>query len=164
MSQQQQLQLQLQPQILLDELTLTEVDVDELILSSRNADLRQLELDMTCINEIFKDLALLVGDQAELLDVAELQTLNASMNTEEGTENLQQAEVYSVQAKRRGWLFKGALAFSGITVGGLGLAIISPVIGLVTAGAGLTGIVGCIGIAIKKKKDKKKDKKQKELK
>ena len=143
-------------------------DVEAVIIRDKNIEIKQLEQDMMCLNDIFRDLALMVNDQGEHLTIAERQTEEAVVKTEEGVEKLKQAEEYSVNARRRGWLLKGALVFSGITVGGIGLTAMnpvigiltggigltamSPVIGILTAGAGITGIVSCIGIAIKKNK------------
>lgn len=128
----------------------TDDDVDAAIIQDRNAEIRQIETDVICLNEIFRDLAMLVSDQGEQIDVAAKNTEEAVVATEEGVQNLEKAEAHSIAARRRGWLLKGALAFSGITVGGIGLAIISPIAGILTAGAGITGIVTTIGIALKK--------------
>ena len=105
-------------------------DIDSAIIRTRNEEIRQIEEDVICLNDIFRDLALMVNDQGEQIDLAAEQT--------------QQAVI--------GMLLKGALVFSGITVGGIGLAIISPIAGILTAGAGITGIVTTVGIALKKNK------------
>lgn len=127
-------------------------DVDTRLIRARNQEIRQLEEDIVCLNDIFRDLALLVGEQGEQFDIADSQIIAAVENTSEGAESLKQAEEHSIKANAGGWLLKGTLAFSGITVGGIGLTLISPVLGAVTVGAGITGIVSCIGIAISKNK------------
>jgi len=136
-----------------------EEDINTMIVRTRNEEMKQLEQDMGSLNDIFRELACLVGEQGEDLNIATKQIDVTAINTEEGVEHLKQAEEYSKVVRSRGWLLKGALAFSGITVGGICLTIISPIggiftagAGIFTAGAGIAGIVSCIGIAIKKNK------------
>lgn len=140
----------------MDQLTLPEVwtdaELDEAIMRERNEEIKIIEQDMVMLNDIFRDLAVLVVGQGEDIDRAAEHVEEAVVATEEGVQHLEQAEVHAAAARRRGMLLKGALVFSGITVGGIGLAVLSPVAGLLTAGAGITGIVTTIGIALKKNK------------
>lgn len=129
-----------------------DADLEEQIMRERNKEIQLIEEDMLHLNDIFRDLAVLVVGQGEQLEVAAEHVEEAATATEEGVQHLEQAELHAARARRRGMLLKGALVFSGITVGGIGLTVLSPVAGLLTAGAGITGIVTTIGIALKKNK------------
>ena len=124
--------------------------IDEVINQEINQEVRQIEKNIICLNDISRDLALLVDFQGEQIGQIDIYTSEVVFATNEGLLQLEQAEVHSNMARRKVLLLKGAIVFSSLTVGGLGLTIISPIVGIITVGAVITGIVTTIGIALKK--------------
>lgn len=75
------------------------------LLQEREKAVRQLEADITDVNQIFKDLAAMVHDQGELVDSIEENVESAAISITAGNEQLRQAERYQVQSRRRKILF-----------------------------------------------------------
>uniref|UniRef100_A0A674PD68 t-SNARE coiled-coil homology domain-containing protein n=1 Tax=Takifugu rubripes TaxID=31033 RepID=A0A674PD68_TAKRU len=51
--------------------------------------------------EIFKDLAVMIHDQGEMIDSIEANVENAEVHVERGTEQLQRASYYQQKSRRR---------------------------------------------------------------
>jgi len=82
------------------------------LLEEREKAVRQLEADITDVNQIFKDLAAMVHDQGELVDSIEENVESASISITAGNEQLRQAERYQNKARRK----KVCLVGSGLIV------------------------------------------------
>jgi len=82
------------------------------LLQEREKAVRQLEADITDVNQIFKDLAAMVHDQGELVDSIEENVESAAISITAGNEQLRQAERYQSKARRR----KVCLGATGLVV------------------------------------------------
>ncbi|ELU18858.1 hypothetical protein CAPTEDRAFT_210332 [Capitella teleta] len=80
---------------------IVEDDVDLAMLHEREETVRQLESDITDVNQIFKDLGLLVHDQGEVIDCIERSVEVASVQVEQGTEELRQAKEYKAKCRKK---------------------------------------------------------------
>lgn len=76
-----------------------EVDIE--LVKEREEALHQLEQDILDINVIFKDLAIMVHDQGEDIDIIEENVDSAVPNVEEGVKHLQKAVDYQSSARRK---------------------------------------------------------------
>eukprot|EP00918_Siedleckia_nematoides_P048319 GHVU01105878.1.p1 GENE.GHVU01105878.1~~GHVU01105878.1.p1 ORF type:complete len:278 (+),score=34.83 GHVU01105878.1:220-1053(+) len=78
-----------------------EDDVDMQALREREQAIHQLESDIMDVNEIFKDLGMLVHEQGEVIDSIESQVEDAQVHVSHGTEELQKAKQYQSKARRK---------------------------------------------------------------
>ncbi|XP_052256952.1 syntaxin-12-like isoform X2 [Dreissena polymorpha] len=78
-----------------------ENDVDLESLRERESAIKQLESDIMDVNQIFKDLGMLVHQQGEQLDSIEANVENAVVHVEKGGEELKQAVNYQSKARRK---------------------------------------------------------------
>jgi len=70
-------------------------------LQERERAVRQLEADITDVNQIFKDLAAMVHDQGEMVDSIEANVETSSIRVNEGAEQLRQAERWQNKARKK---------------------------------------------------------------
>ncbi|ESO10585.1 hypothetical protein HELRODRAFT_185252 [Helobdella robusta] len=63
--------------------------------------IKQLETDISDINQVFKDLSLLVHQQGEIIDSIEAHTESASYNVASGTNELMMAKSYRDKIRKR---------------------------------------------------------------
>ncbi|XP_062612993.1 syntaxin-12-like isoform X1 [Saccostrea cucullata] len=78
-----------------------EEDVDLEMLREREDAIKQLESDITDVNQIFKDLGMLVHEQGEMLDSIEANVETTATHVEEGRKQLSQAQTYQSKARRK---------------------------------------------------------------
>ncbi|XP_048758808.1 syntaxin-7-like isoform X1 [Ostrea edulis] len=78
-----------------------EEDVDLDMIREREAAIKQLENDITDVNQIFKDLGMLVHEQGEMLDSIEANVESAAIQVEDGSKQLSQAQNYQSKARRK---------------------------------------------------------------
>ncbi|ELU00324.1 hypothetical protein CAPTEDRAFT_229079 [Capitella teleta] len=78
-----------------------EEDVDLELMRERDQSVRKLESDIMDVNQIFKDLGMLVHEQGEVIDSIEANVESASVHVEDGTEQLRQARDYQSKARRK---------------------------------------------------------------
>ncbi|XP_055885281.1 syntaxin-7-like isoform X2 [Biomphalaria glabrata] len=78
-----------------------EQDVDLELLKEREDAIKKLESDIMDVNQIFKDLGMLVHEQGEVLDSIEANIDNATMSVEEGTKQLSKAREYQAKSRRK---------------------------------------------------------------
>lgn len=71
------------------------------LVKEREESLRQLEQDIQDINTIFKDLAVMVYDQGEVIDVIEDNVEQAAEDVEQGVKQLDKAQEYQSSARRK---------------------------------------------------------------
>lgn len=74
-----------------------EMDVNLVQLQEREAALRKLENDIVDVNTIFKDLAVMVHDQGEVIDSIESNVETVNINVQNANSNLQSAAKYQVR-------------------------------------------------------------------
>ncbi|XP_060570506.1 syntaxin-12-like isoform X2 [Ruditapes philippinarum] len=78
-----------------------ENDVDLEMIRERESAIKQLESDIMDVNQIFKDLGMLVHEQGEVLDSIEANVEHATIHVEEGTKQLSAARNYQSKARRK---------------------------------------------------------------
>ncbi|XP_060072605.1 syntaxin-7-like isoform X1 [Ylistrum balloti] len=78
-----------------------EEDVDLEMLQEREDSIKKLERDIVDVNQIFKDLGMLVHEQGEMLDSIEANVESAQIRVEEGTQQLSKARDYQSKARRK---------------------------------------------------------------
>lgn len=128
-------------------------DVEAAILEERNAEMLQIEHDMTILAEVYADLASLVDVQGESIDRLVHTTEAIVVNVEQGTRALCAAEQYDDWYRTK--LFRGALVSGGVAVGGVALGVVfSPIIGVIATGCGVIGTASCLGLAANNLKNK----------
>lgn len=76
-------------------------EIDMELVAEREEALRKLESDIVDVNQIFKDLGMLVHEQGEVIDSIEANVESAGVNVEEGTEQLRQAKDYQTKARKK---------------------------------------------------------------
>ncbi|XP_034058117.1 syntaxin-12-like isoform X2 [Gymnodraco acuticeps] len=82
-----------------EEAPITEEDLE--LIKDRETNIRQLESDILDVNQIFKDLAVMIHDQGEMIDSIEANVENAEVHVERGTEQLQRAAYYQQKSRKR---------------------------------------------------------------
>lgn len=78
-----------------------ENDVDLNLMKERETAIHQLEADIMDVNQIFKDLGMLVHEQGEVLDSIEANVEHAEIHVSEGTQQLSKARDYQSKARRK---------------------------------------------------------------
>nr|XP_022316969.1 syntaxin-7-like isoform X2 [Crassostrea virginica] len=78
-----------------------EEDVDLDMLHEREAAIKQLESDIVDVNQIFKDLGMLVHEQGEMLDSIEANVETTAGHVEAGREQLSKAVTYQKKSRRK---------------------------------------------------------------
>ncbi|XP_071116709.1 syntaxin-7-like [Haliotis cracherodii] len=78
-----------------------EQDVDLDLLREREDAIKKLEHDIMDVNQIFKDLGMLVHEQGEVLDSIEANIEQTQIHVEEGTQQLAKASTYQSKARRK---------------------------------------------------------------
>jgi t-SNARE complex subunit (syntaxin) len=112
-------------------------DVDMEIMTERNRHISEIERDCHSLHDIQTSMATMVDEQGEALDQIEDDIENGAANTSEAVEALEQASAYQNKSSKKGWLIAGA----GVTLVGVGLSVVlSPIVGIVTMGAGFSGM------------------------
>ncbi|KAL4649088.1 syntaxin-7 [Arapaima gigas] len=87
------------PQAQVQEDDITEDDL-RLIQERENA-IRQLESDITDINDIFKDLGMMVHEQGDMIDSIEANVESADVHVQSGTQQLARAADYQRKSRRK---------------------------------------------------------------
>jgi t-SNARE complex subunit (syntaxin) len=78
-----------------------EEDVDLQGLREREDAIRKLEADISDVNQIFKDLAVLVHEQGEMIDSIEANVDSAQVNVQHANTQLSEARNYQSKARRK---------------------------------------------------------------
>ncbi|XP_065669954.1 syntaxin-7 isoform X2 [Hydra vulgaris] len=71
------------------------------MIKEREDALRQLESDIVDVNEIFKDLAIMVHEQGEVIDSIEANVATAAIQVETGNAQLEKAKNYQKSARKK---------------------------------------------------------------
>lgn len=78
-----------------------EEDMSLQVLQEREDSIRKLESDIQDVNQIFKDLAVLVHEQGEMIDSIEANVEAAQVHVEQGTSQLSEARKYQAKSRRK---------------------------------------------------------------
>ena len=89
------------------------VDLEQ--LQERQRAFNQLESDILDVNTIFKDLAMLVHDQGDMIDSIEANVESTHVTVQDATEQLRHAENYQTRARKKK-LFIGLVSFIIIVI------------------------------------------------
>ncbi|KAF4088054.1 hypothetical protein AMELA_G00078430 [Ameiurus melas] len=82
-----------------EEEPITEEDLE--LIKERETNIRQLEADIMDVNQIFKDLAVMIHDQGDIIDSIEANVESSEVHVEHGTEQLQRAAYYQRKSRKR---------------------------------------------------------------
>ncbi|XP_072046492.1 syntaxin-7-like [Amphiura filiformis] len=77
------------------------IDYDSALFEEREEQIRQIEAAMLDVNEIFKDLSVMVSEQGEVIDSIEANIDTAVDNVESGKTQLQKASTYQKKARKK---------------------------------------------------------------
>ncbi|KAJ8373229.1 hypothetical protein AAFF_G00267210 [Aldrovandia affinis] len=81
------------------EVSVTEEDLE--LIRERETNIRQLESDIMDVNQIFKDLAVMIHDQGDMIDSIEANVENAEVHVDHGAEQLQRAAYYQKKSRKK---------------------------------------------------------------
>lgn len=90
-------------------------EVDNRIISERNAEIKEVERDLEELAGVFKEMNTIVGEQGEMLDTVETQTASSAAQVEAGTQELKKADEYQ-QSARKKYLIIGLIVCAILTV------------------------------------------------
>lgn len=103
------------------EINKSTLDVQDEIIAERDIEIQKLYQEFKDINELQKTMASLVDDQSTLLELAHLNILTAKHNTQDATENIEEAE--KKQETSTGIYAAIATIVTSITIAVTGLTI-----------------------------------------
>ncbi|XP_074643155.1 syntaxin-7-like [Tubulanus polymorphus] len=78
-----------------------EEDVNLQLIQEREESVKKLESDIIGLNDIFKELGMLVHEQGEVIDSIEANVENAQIHVQEGNTQLEKARDYQSSARRK---------------------------------------------------------------
>lgn len=96
-----------------DQLTLSGVERDLGFIEEQEREIMKLETDISDINEVFKDLGVLIHNQAEVVDSIEANTESASENIGRGAEELRKARQYRDKIRKRKFILISIATVAG---------------------------------------------------
>lgn len=79
----------------------SEVDFQEMLINDREDDIRQIEIGISELNEIFRDLGTMVNDQGLQIDDIDRNVQDTSLSTRDASRELEQANKYQKSARNR---------------------------------------------------------------
>ncbi|XP_071759697.1 syntaxin-7 isoform X2 [Centroberyx gerrardi] len=107
--------LQSDAQVLAQAEAITEEDLR--LIQERESAIRQLESDITDINDIFKDLGMMVHEQGDMIDSIEANVENADMSVQSGTQQLARAADYQRSSRKKICILMIVLAVAAVVIG-----------------------------------------------
>ncbi|XP_061563041.1 syntaxin-7 [Cololabis saira] len=87
------------------------------LIQERELGIRQLESDITDINDIFKDLGMMVHEQGTMIDSIEANVENADVNVQNATQQLSQAANYQRSSRKKMCILMVLLAVVAVVIG-----------------------------------------------
>lgn len=78
-----------------------EQDVDLQLIQERESAIKQLESDIVGVNQIFKDLGMIVHEQGEIIDSIEANVETTAVQVSTGRDHLKKASEYQTKARRK---------------------------------------------------------------
>ncbi|XP_039982057.1 syntaxin-7 [Xiphias gladius] len=94
---------------------ITEEDLK--LIQERESAIRQLEADITDINDIFKDLGMMVHEQGDMIDSIEANVENADVNVQSATQQLARAADYQRRSRKKICILVIVLAVAAVIIG-----------------------------------------------
>ncbi|XP_030074418.1 syntaxin-12 [Microcaecilia unicolor] len=82
-----------------EEDVITEQDLE--LIKERESAIQQLEADILDVNQIFKDLAVMIHDQGEMIDSIEANVESAEVHVEHASDQLQRAAYYQKKSRKK---------------------------------------------------------------
>ena len=86
-----------------------EQDVDMDLLHEREQAIQKLESDIMDVNQIFKDLGMLVHEQGEMIDSIEANVESSAVHVEQGRDQLYKAKEYQKKSRRKKCILLGVI-------------------------------------------------------
>lgn len=121
-------------------------EVQDLISQEKRKEIANIEEDTIALNDIVKDLSLLVHEQSEPLDLAMTNIEESKDNVEESIVHLDSANEMKFNGMKRGLTWSGILTGVGVTIGGCALSAFHPFIGIPIIAAGVGGIITSVKV------------------
>uniref|UniRef100_A0A8C8VQK9 Syntaxin-7 n=1 Tax=Pelusios castaneus TaxID=367368 RepID=A0A8C8VQK9_9SAUR len=95
-----------------------EVTEDDLrLIEERESSIRQLEADILDINEIFKDLGMMIHEQGDIIDSIEANVENAEVHVQQGNQQLSRAADYQRKSRKKLCIIILVLAIGAVVLG-----------------------------------------------
>ncbi|KAG1938431.1 syntaxin-7-like isoform X1 [Pimephales promelas] len=93
----------------------TEEDLQ--LIQERESAIRQLESDITNINDIFRDLGMMVHEQGDMIDSIEANVSTAEVHVQSATQNLNRAASYQTSFRKKIFIFIAILVVVAVIIG-----------------------------------------------
>ncbi|XP_070705871.1 syntaxin-7 isoform X2 [Pempheris klunzingeri] len=87
------------------------------LIQERESAIRQLESDIVDINDIFKDLGLMVHEQGDMIDSIEANVENADVSVQSATQQLARAADYQRSSRKKICILVIVLAVAAVIIG-----------------------------------------------
>ncbi|XP_060908338.1 syntaxin-7 [Labrus mixtus] len=87
------------------------------LIQERELSIRQLESDITDINDIFKDLGMMVHEQGDMIDSIEANVENADVHVQNATQQLARAAEYQRSSRKKICILMIVLAVVAVIIG-----------------------------------------------
>nr|XP_046229453.1 syntaxin-7 [Scatophagus argus]XP_046229454.1 syntaxin-7 [Scatophagus argus] len=87
------------------------------LIQERELSIRQLEADITDINDIFKDLGMMVHEQGDMIDSIEANVENADVSVQSATQQLARAADYQRSSRKKICILMIVLAAAAVIIG-----------------------------------------------
>ncbi|XP_011490375.1 syntaxin-7 isoform X2 [Oryzias latipes] len=87
------------------------------LIQERESSIRQLEADITDINDIFKDLGMMVHEQGDMIDSIEANVESADVHVQNATQQLARAADYQRSSRKKICILLVVLAIAAVVIG-----------------------------------------------
>ncbi|KAG6933364.1 syntaxin 7 [Chelydra serpentina] len=104
-----------QPQAQVQDEDITEDDLR--LIEERESSIRQLEADIVDINEIFKDLGMMIHEQGDVIDSIEANVENAEVHVQQGNQQLSRAADYQRKSRKKMCIIILVLVIGAVVLG-----------------------------------------------
>jgi hypothetical protein len=130
---------------------LVELDVDELLISQMNKDMKEIEQELSALHELFELLGIHVYKQKEDLEEIEQKVTNSDVNVQIATNTLKEANIIRKKSNKKIIKIIGGATVGGLLFGGVGAAFgIIPTLVGTGIGIGAGSIVPSVVTLFKK--------------
>ncbi|XP_077076856.1 syntaxin-7 isoform X1 [Siphateles boraxobius] len=93
----------------------TEEDLQ--LIQERESAIRQLESDITNINDIFRDLGMMVHEQGDMIDSIEANVSSTEIHVQSATQNLNRAASYQTSFRKKMFILIAVLVVVAVIIG-----------------------------------------------
>ncbi|XP_068609800.1 syntaxin-7 [Brachionichthys hirsutus] len=87
------------------------------MIQERESAIKQLESDIVDVNDIFKDLGMMVHEQGDIIDSIEANVENADVKVQRGTQQLSRAADHQRSSRKKIFFVLVVLAIVGVAIG-----------------------------------------------